>query len=70
MSTRIPRASSRGRCGTARKVRYRDRYEAERVVNAAVRTFRAGLLWTDHPPSRAYECPDCSGWHLTSQAYR
>lgn len=44
------------------KRRFRDREEAV----AAIRTLRTKSDRGKHP-HRAYECPTCHGWHLTSQ---
>jgi hypothetical protein len=45
------------------KVRYKDHSSA---------VFVAASIRKNHPsrpelPARAYECPGCGGWHLTSQ---
>lgn len=54
-------ASRRNDCG---KTRYRDREEAK----DAIRTIKLSGEVRDKRPVRAYECPDCRGWHLTSKA--
>lgn len=54
-----------------RKVRYPDKRAADHVLhfagNARVREDLDGAL-TQHREIRAYECPFCAGYHLTSQA--
>lgn len=51
-----------GRCAATGKIRYFDAETAELVL--------AGIDH-DNPrrrEQRAYRCPECAGWHLTSQA--
>lgn len=50
------------------KVRYADRWEAEHALASCELE-----SWRGHPERRerrAYECPHCGGWHLTSQPRR
>lgn len=58
----LPPLPRRGRCVATGKIRYFDAETAELVL--------AGI--GAHNPrrreQRAYRCPECSGWHLTSQA--
>jgi hypothetical protein len=49
-------------CTTTGKTRYRD---AEAAEHALAHLLIHGPAW--HLPRRAYPCPDCGGWHLTSQ---
>jgi hypothetical protein len=51
---------------TCVKIRYRDRVSA---LYALAQT-SARRKPTDKDETRAYHCPDCSGWHLTSAARR
>lgn len=51
-------------CGPSRKVRYRSMEAAERVL-AAILTGKRKRY--GHAERRAYECPSCGGWHLTSR---
>jgi hypothetical protein len=47
------------------KIRYRDR--------AGALTALSRIAWRDRHPhveTRAYHCPACNGWHLTSQQRR
>lgn len=50
-------------CGGKR--RFRDRQEALRSVRHA-----AFVSTREKVPTRAYECPNCNGWHVTSKANR
>lgn len=50
-------------CGPSRKVRYRSMESAERVL-AQILTGKSKRY--GHVERRAYECPSCGGWHLTS----
>ncbi|MFC5181372.1 hypothetical protein [Actinomadura harenae] len=52
-----------GRCPTG-KVRFRDRIAATLAL-ATIQ--RQGRQDRDKAEARAYRCPACSGWHLTSQ---
>lgn len=63
MKPRAPRKSSRPVCSSG-KVRYRSESEAGAVIAAARRSGKS------HIPTRAYECWDCSGFHLTSKPAR
>lgn len=47
------------------KVRYRDRIAALMSLATLRRQDKAG-----HAETRAYRCPHCHGWHLTSQDLR
>lgn len=44
-------------------------YPTEAAAKASLRKIR-GAKNKHKKPQRAYECPDCSGWHLTSQDSR
>lgn len=44
------------------KVRYRDDIAAKLVLSRLVRQDKEG-----HTEARAYPCPKCRGWHLTSR---
>lgn len=52
------------------KIRYRDKLEAvkflHRIQHAARNQFEAAG-WTARKECRAYFCPTCQGFHLTSQ---
>lgn len=48
-----------------RKVRYRDRISAQLALATLQRQDKH-----DHTERRAYRCPRCRGWHLTSQRRR
>jgi hypothetical protein len=54
-------------CPVSRKVRFRDHEEAVQALHAAevARVFSSGD--TQRQECRAYACPACQGWHLTSQ---
>jgi hypothetical protein len=54
---------SRRRPCRSGKVRYRDRDQALRSVRLI-----QGRSGRQRLPRRAYQCPDCGGWHLTSRA--
>lgn len=45
------------------KVRFRDHAEAVRGLHL----IRSQGEQRDKTPCRAYECPGCGGWHLTSR---
>lgn len=49
------------------KIRYRDRVGALLALAAAQRKDGPGRPKIE---KRAYPCPDCRGWHLTSKAGR
>lgn len=51
---------------TCRKIRYRDRIAA---LLALTSTGRAEER-REKNEKRAYRCPNCHGWHLTSQRTR
>jgi hypothetical protein len=46
------------------KIRYRDAIAAKLAMATAV---RKGGSRRPKLEQRAYRCPDCKGWHLTSQ---
>lgn len=59
------------RCPRSGKLRYRDQPEAINALHHAVTArHRAEVdgVETGHRECRAYACPACRGWHLTSQA--
>jgi hypothetical protein len=64
-------ATRNARCQMSGKKRFRDRKEAKRVVIYArrmkLRAEREGYL-TNRFENRTYRCPDCGGWHVTSQS--
>lgn len=45
-----------------RKIRYRDRLGALMALASTQRARSSG-----REERRAYRCPDCKGWHLTSR---
>lgn len=53
---------ARRRCA---KRRYRDQIDASLALAVLVRQDKEG-----HTERRAYKCPRCFGWHLTSQEKR
>lgn len=54
------RPNSPARCGRNGKVRYRNHEDATRALSTLRRTGSQTI------PRRAYRCPECAGWHLTS----
>lgn len=61
------RVRDRGRAMTAcTKRRYRD----EIAAKIALARVNAPCRGSRRAESRAYRCPNCKGWHLTSQPYR
>ena len=58
------------RCPKAGKRRFRDQHEAVRALHraAVARQYAAAdESETNRHECRAYRCPSCRGWHLTSQ---
>lgn len=51
-----------GRCPNGGKLCFRTKRKAQRAAER--------LLSTEGVKCRAYECPSCGDWHLTSQALR
>jgi hypothetical protein len=49
-------------CG---KRRFRDKQQALRALRTLQRVGSRQKI-----PVRAYQCPACNGWHLTSKAHR
>lgn len=62
---RVVARSAKKRACKSGKVRFRDHQSATR----ALRTARARSS-REVVPQRAYECPMCKGWHLTSEELR
>ncbi|WP_433700809.1 hypothetical protein [Nocardiopsis sp. CA-288880] len=60
-TSRPPRDPKARRCG---KRWFKDRISAELAI-ANIR--RYGRAQSERMPRRAYECPACKGWHLTSK---
>lgn len=58
--------TKRPRCPTG-KIRYRDRVAA---LMALASTHRKDGSSRPKLERRAYRCPDCHGWHLTSKGRR
>lgn len=60
-------------CPASGKVRYGERKDVKLVLRGAERD-RSRARLNDVPCSRreirSYRCPDCRGWHLTSQPAR
>lgn len=56
--------AKRGKCPRTGKARFADESSATR----AVRDIAVIADNRDKKPVRAYQCPFCHGWHLTSQA--
>lgn len=50
---------------TCRKRRYRDRVAAQLTL---AQIAAAGAASRPKTEARAYRCPTCKGWHLTSKA--
>jgi hypothetical protein len=63
---RTRRAQDMPTCVSSGKRRYRDKKSALQVLRTAV---AAAALNPDsrRREQRAYRCPDCHGWHLTSR---
>lgn len=63
--------SSKSKC---RKRRYRDHAHAVKALRNSARARYLSdvdeLRATRRRETRAYECDDCGGWHLTSQPQR
>jgi hypothetical protein len=62
-----------GRCSASNKVRFRDKLEATRALHVTVtirRRIEDGGGVSQRQECRAYACPSCRGWHLTSRARR
>jgi hypothetical protein len=59
------RAPKRKTCGIGAKRRFPDRASAI----ASLHTLKSHS-GRDKVPARAYQCPECNGWHLTSQSPR
>ena len=55
----LAREAARCEKACGKKKRYFSRYEAELAIDACEEHGTTGL--------RAYECPYCNGWHLTSK---
>ena len=53
--------NSRGRRCPSGKTRFRDHTSAATALAVAERRSTRAVV-----PVRAYECPTCQGWHLTS----
>lgn len=49
---------------TCRKLRYRDRIAAQLALAQVIRQDKPHRQKTE---ARAYRCPSCRGWHLTSR---
>jgi len=58
---KLPKRRQEERCTHGPKIRFRSRAKA-----------RQAMLLHRHAarPLRVYECPRCSGWHVTSEAKR
>ena len=59
------------RCPEGGKRRFRDQAEAVDALHSAVAARRAAILdglASTRGECRAYLCPSCRGWHLTSRA--
>lgn len=71
MSRRYPEGGvATATCSTGKR-RYRTQDSAENVLRSMAR----GKKWIrravhGHHELRAYRCPRCDGWHLTSQVKR
>jgi hypothetical protein len=61
-----PRTSD-GYCSTVSKLRYATKDRAEEAL-ATVDELSRAAHWGGPREVRAYECPWCHGWHLTSKA--
>lgn len=49
------------------KVRFAERYMALDLLKKIQRGVQHGTQGPQKAPVRAYQCPYCKGWHLTSQ---
>lgn len=56
-----------GTCPASKKVRFRDHREAVQALHSAVRAREFSDGDTRRAECRAYACPACHGWHLTSR---
>jgi hypothetical protein len=57
-----------GTCLVSGKVRFRDHREAVRALHSAARAREFSCGESHRAECRAYACPACRGWHLTSKA--
>lgn len=57
---KLPRPQPAATCRTGKRV-FSTRKAAELMLAA-----RQDAPWPQKVPVRAYPCPDCHGWHLTS----
>jgi hypothetical protein len=58
------------RCPATGKLRYNTQRSAENVLRQLIRQWLANPFSYDgrrREEARAYRCPECDGWHLTSQ---
>lgn len=65
---RQAQAAKLPRCPASGKVRFADSLDAERAVAQAILASGSGN--PRRREERAYRCPDCDGWHLTSKPHR
>lgn len=66
----MPTKRNRTKCPSTGKVRYRDHHEATLSLKNMRRARTVATLDgvpTNRREDRSYKCPDCKGWHLTSQ---
>jgi hypothetical protein len=63
----VPRAKISHTMTRCSKYRYRDRIGALMALATVQRQDKSGRAKLEQ---RAYRCPTCGGWHLTSQAQR
>ena len=56
-----------GTCPVSKKVRFRDHREAVQALHSAARAREFSCGESRRAECRAYACPACRGWHLTSK---
>lgn len=57
-----------GTCPVTKKVRFRDHREVVQALDRAARAREFACGEARRAKRRAYACPACRGWHLTSKA--